>query len=181
VHGIVSLLDKDHEARVEALWDELSRDFGVSALLSRVPIPHFSYHVAEQYDVPKLEVALRTFAHVHRPFTVRCAGLALFTGHNPVLYIPIVRTDELSQVHRTLWPYASEAAQGMLEYYHPARWVPHITLAQGDITDATLPPLIGRWLAHSFAWEITIDNVSLICDVDENAAECRRRIDFGGA
>jgi 2'-5' RNA ligase len=179
--AVVSLLDQEHEARVEALWDELSREFGINALLDRVPIPHFSYHVAEKYDVSQLETTLRTFAHVHRPFTVRCAGLALFTGPDPVLHIPVVRTDELSQVHRTLWPYAIEAAQGVLEYYHPARWVPHITLAQGDITDATLPPLIGRWLAHSFAWEITIDNVSLICDVDENAAECRVRIDFGGA
>src|SRR5690348_10878558 len=96
--AVVSLLDREHEARIEALWDELAREFGVDALLSRVAIPHFSYHVAEKYDEPKLEAALRTFAHVHRPFTVRCAGLGIFTGPNPVLYIPIVRNGDLSQV-----------------------------------------------------------------------------------
>lgn len=54
MHGVVSLLDEQHYARVEQLWRELESTFGVRDLYN-TPFPHFSYHVAQHYDVEKLE------------------------------------------------------------------------------------------------------------------------------
>ena len=35
------------------------------------------------------------------PFVVRSAGLGLFTGLAPVLYLAVVKTDNLMKVHRS--------------------------------------------------------------------------------
>jgi len=59
MHGVVSLLDDEHYALVEHLWDEVETELGVRGLY-KTPFPHFSYHVAEQYDLDLLEPS-RTF------------------------------------------------------------------------------------------------------------------------
>lgn len=177
--GIAACLDQPHNTIVRDLWDELAGDFGISALLQKVPIPHFSYHVAERYDQAGVESVLRKYAALQKPFKVRGTGLAIFTGQVPVLYVPIVRTSELSHIHTALWPHLTEHAVGTSDHYHPERWLPHITLAHGDLSGANLSAVLQRWASRTFEWEITIDNISLICDVGKPAHECLVRVDFG--
>jgi hypothetical protein len=57
MHGIVSLLDNDRYQLIEDLWAELKREFSVHGVYI-TPYPHFSYHVAQYYDVTKLEPIL---------------------------------------------------------------------------------------------------------------------------
>src|SRR5215471_18966473 len=50
MHGIATLLDKDHYQLIEDLWAELERRFSVHGVYI-TPYPHFSYHVAQDYDL----------------------------------------------------------------------------------------------------------------------------------
>lgn len=177
--GIAACLDTAHTALVRDLWDELSRSFSIDALLRKTPIPHFSFHVAERYDQAQIESVLHQFAELQKPFQVRATGLGLFTGERPVLYIPIVRSLELSQIQASLWPHLTECAVGTSNHYHPERWLPHITLAHGDLSPENLPRVIQHWIGRSFDWSITINNISFICDVGNSKQECLRRVDFG--
>ncbi len=61
MHGIVSLLDSAHYRLVEALWAELDEVCSVRGVYV-TPFPHFSYHVAEQYEVDKLTEIVRQVA-----------------------------------------------------------------------------------------------------------------------
>jgi 2'-5' RNA ligase len=95
----------------------------------------------------------------------------MFTGPHPVLYIPVVRSPELTQFHAALWQEISRTASGIEDYYHPAHWVPHITIGIGDIAKKSPRPpkdnlsQIVRLLAErNFYWEMTIDNIALIYD-----------------
>ncbi len=54
MHAIVSLLDDDHYKLIEDLWAELRREFSVQGVYI-TPYPHFSYQVAQDYDVDLLE------------------------------------------------------------------------------------------------------------------------------
>jgi hypothetical protein len=56
--GIVSLFDNDHNQLVEELWAELKQEFSVDGVYI-TPYPHFSYHVAQDYDVDKIESVLQ--------------------------------------------------------------------------------------------------------------------------
>ncbi len=179
MQGIVTLLDPDHYAQTEALWAEMADALGLRGIYV-TPYPHFSYHVAAGYDRARLEAALRQAAARTRPFSVTTTGLGTFTGPAPVLYIPVVRTAELSAFHADLWAALEDLASGSLAYYSPARWVPHITISFGDLTLATLAEAVHRLGERSFNWEILVDNLAYI---DETGGEQRlqQRVTMGSA
>src|ERR1044071_8269940 len=95
MQGVVTLLDDQHYARVEAIWEELGQKFDVRGMYV-TPYPHFSFQVAEQYDESACESFLRDLAARTRPFRVRTAGLGIFTVASPILYISVVRSPPLS-------------------------------------------------------------------------------------
>jgi 2'-5' RNA ligase len=163
MHGVVSLLDERHCGLVEELWAELARRFGLRGI-AQTPYPHFSYQVAESYELALLEPILRRFADNSGGFNIRTTGLGVFTGPKPVLYVPVVRSTALTRFQRELWPELSRVAGGVVDYYHPENWIPHITLATDDLTPQSLCAVMG-WLAdRSFNWEIKINNLALIQD-----------------
>lgn len=161
MHSVVSLLDQKHYQLLEDLWAELAREFAVRGIYVQ-PRPHFSYQVATRYDVKSLEPALQRFAADKRPFKVRTGGLGIFPGPHPVLYIPVVRSSELTQFHEALWQELCNTGQGILDYYHPDRWMPHITIGIGDINKENLSQIVRFLAERDFYWEITIDNIALV-------------------
>ncbi len=176
MHGVVSLLDGEHCALVERLWDELETKLGVRGLY-KTTFPHFSYHVAAQYDVDRLESILRRLASQCATFRVRTAGLGVFSGNHPVLYIAVVRSPALSALHRTLWQELVGASAGAVEYYHPEWWMPHITLANSKVLKDYLPEAVRMLSARAFDWEIEVTNLSFIYDTG-TTQEVRLRFDL---
>jgi 2'-5' RNA ligase len=163
MHGIVSLLDKDHNQLVEELWAELEREFSVHGVYV-TPYPHFSYHVAQGYVVDKIEPILQCITSNITTFKVRTSGLGIFTGASPVLYIPVARSLELAELHQELWEQISPSSSGIQEYYHPNQWIPHITIGFGDISKDKLSQIIPFLAERDFNWEITVNNIALIYD-----------------
>ena len=177
MHGIVSLLDDKHYQLVENLWAELEREFAVRGVYN-TPYPHFSYQIAQDYNVEQLEPILQRFATGRAAFQVKTSGIRLFTGPHPVLHIPVVRDHELTRVHQELWPDISAAGSGISDYYHPANWMPHITIGFGDINKENLPHIVRSLAERDFIWAITIDNVALIYDTGTKQ-ELKARFAFG--
>ena len=174
--GIISLLDNDHYQLIEELWAELKREFSVDGVYI-TPYPHFSYHIAENYDVDKTKPVLeRIIANITK-FYVRTGGLAIFTGASPVLYIPVVRSLELTQLHQELWEQISPASSGVQQYYHPDQWMPHITIGFADISKENLSQIIPFLAERDFNWEITVNNLAFIYDTGTKQ-EMKSRFDI---
>lgn len=163
LEAVVSVLDERSQEQVLALWEELRREFHITGNYT-APIPHFSYHVAQAYDPEALDQALREFAGEWAPFHVHTGGLGVFTGSQPVLYIPIVREARLSLFHaelcRRLRPLASDPAP----YYFPENWLPHITLTLGAVDPQTLAAVIAHLSPRRFDWSMAVHNLTAICD-----------------
>lgn len=172
MHGIVSLLDEDHYEMVEDIWAGLASSLGVRGIYT-TPFPHFSYHVAEHYDLAAMETVLHDFAARTAPFDILTTGLGIFTeGLNPVIYVNVARSPTLSRLNAELWPLLTEASTGIAEYYHPHQWVPHITLAQGDVSRENLGDAIRILSTWDFTWQIHIDNIAVLF----NAADARQDV-----
>jgi 2'-5' RNA ligase len=173
MHGVVSLLDDEHYALVESIWAELEREFGVRGIYV-TPFPHFSYQVAEGYEVEAVEGVLRETVREMLPFKIKTAGLGIFNVTHPVLYIPIVRSPELSNLHERLWRQLTPAANCATEFYRPDMWMPHITLAHGDVDQEQLASIVRAFAGRQFHWEINVNNLSLIYDTGtEQGLRCR--------
>ncbi len=160
MHGLLSLLDQAHETLVHQTWQELKQSCGMTGVLV-TPFPHFSWLIAADFDWQGLEIALEEITAEIHPFTVQTTGLSLFTGENPVVYLPLVRTSELSRIHQMIWDRAAPLATEASSFYAPSAWVPHITLGFGDVTQETLPCLMKLLSGRSFNWKIEIDNLSI--------------------
>jgi 2'-5' RNA ligase len=160
MHGIVALLDDVHTARVEALWDELNQSCGLTCI-QMSPFPHFSWHIAEQYTLSHLEDKIALIAQHTAPFTIRTAGLGVFTGENPVVYIQIVKDHHLLNLHQHIWEETQALGAGISPLYAPSQWMPHITLANRDVTENNLPCIFSILGGRTFTWEIEVNCFAL--------------------
>ena len=177
MHGVVALLDEHHCQLVKDLWGEIRSQLDIKGVYV-TPYPHFSFHVAEHYEIELLEPILADFAAQTKPFEAQTTGLGIFTGGlSPVVYINVVRSPQLTHLHELLWPQLEEVSAGIVAYYHPQQWVPHITLGYGDITPAKLPAVIELLSRYQFDWRISIDTIALLY-ADASAMKDETKLHF---
>ncbi|MBI5877503.1 MAG: 2'-5' RNA ligase family protein [Chloroflexi bacterium] len=163
MNGIVSLLPQPQYGQIEALWEEIDRACGSRGVYV-TPYPHFSYQIAPQYALDRLDATLRAFAADRGPFRVRTANLGVFTGERPVLFLAVVRDPALTAFQQALWEATVAIGENVSELYAPDRWVPHITLASGDLTAEQLAATMQTLAGRDFSWEFTVDHVALVHD-----------------
>ena len=163
LQGVVSILDTKHCEKVDALWADLKREFGLKDAANA--FPHVSYQVAERYDMPRARGVLQRLARRMIPLHVRTSGLGIFTGESPILYIAVARSIQLASFHSRLWERISRTAHGIhTPHYGPDNFMPHITLAAGDLKAEQLPDVVRLLAVRPFSWEITLDNLALVPD-----------------
>ena len=170
MQAIVSILDTVTHALLTKTCVQLKEKFCACGFYV-TEYPHFSYQVAEDFDLAALKARLAEEAARLAPFTTRVSGVGIFPGPHPVIFLPVVRTLELSHLHHRLWEITKDTPHKPVSHYGPMCWIPHITLAQNDVTHDTLPEVM-RWLnARTFNWEIRVDNLSLIYTEGEEAKD----------
>lgn len=164
MQGIASLLDEASAQAVRALWAELEREHGLCEAARSVPYPHVSYHLAEDYDLARIGALMRRIAAQIAPFTMRIRGLGAFTAVEPVLYLAVERTPGLDALHATLWrELANErVATTPSPLYASATWIPHVTLAQRDLTPEALDSLLTAWSSRDFHRDVFVSDLTLL-------------------
>lgn len=173
MQAIVSALDDPHREMVDNIWGELKAVFGLQGVAGSTR-PHFTYHVAEAYDAAAAEGALAAFARNTAAFTIQTHGLGVFRGEETVLYLHISPSPALAAMHRGVWDAVAAIATAPKAVYAEATWVPHITLAIGDLTDDVLPLALRFLNRREYTWTIPVTNVCLIEDTASASAEWRR-------
>lgn len=164
MHGIVDLLPEPYYTRVESLWDGLEETFGLNGIRI-TPYPHFSWNIAEHYERPELDRALADIAAEYAAFQVQTSGIGLFPAPVPVLFIAVRRNPSLDALHARIWEVMQPLAKGLS--YDPRDWLPHITLAYGDLTSAQVPQ-VRAWLEarEAYEWVFDVTNLSYIYEPD---------------
>jgi 2'-5' RNA ligase len=183
-HGIVSLLDAASEQATRALWAELDARYGLREVTQRVPWPHFSYHIAEDYDLARLAEPLRRVATQTEPFAVTISGLGGFAAPEPALYLAVERNATLDALHAALWHEMEHdtLAQRASPFYAPEPWQPHITLAQRDLSLETLRAIQAKWAGRDLRRTLWVDNLTLLYRVaDATTNEPTMRFSLGSA
>jgi 2'-5' RNA ligase len=160
MHGLMSLLDQEHETLVHSLWQELENTCGLTGV-KITPFPHFSWLIAEDFDWDALDSNIAEIAGLIKPFTVQTTGISLFAGSNPTIYIPIVRSAELSAIHQLIWNKTAPTGKEVSPYYSPPKWVPHITIGFGDVTRENLPCALEKLAFRNFDWQIKVSSIAV--------------------
>jgi 2'-5' RNA ligase len=179
MYAVVSLLDEQHERCIGDLWRELESECGLAGIML-TPLPHFTLHIAAEYDFKPLETGLAEFAIRSQPFTVQTTGLGIFSGASPVIFIPVIKTAALANFHRQIWELAQPMAVGPSAHYGPESWVPHITLAYGDVDPEKMGCAMEKLAFQTFSWTIHIDHLAVVYQLGGQVGRLQNKFMFGG-
>ncbi len=158
---------------VDNIWGELKAVFGLQGVIGSTR-PHLTYHVADAYDASAIVDALGAVARASQRFTLETHGLGVFRGDETVLYLHVSPSAALAAMHDRVWDAVTPIATAPKPVYAAATWVPHITLAIGDLTEEVLPLALQLLNRRTYEWTIPITNVCLIENTESASAEWRR-------
>ena len=177
MHGLVSLLDGTYYSLVEDLWKELEDQFGLVGI-KVTPYPHFSWQVAQDYNLDKIESLMLKVAKKIKPFKVRTTGLGIFAGKNLILYITITINKGLIATHELIFNYFNKISHNLVQYYSPSIWVPHISLAYTDLTKDNIGEVVKYLSTRDYHWEIEINNIAFIYEPTGLIGELLYKVEF---
>lgn len=173
-YTIAALLDGRVADLQRQLWDEMTTQ---TNLVLKLPErrPHLSFFQGEFVANAQLLAVLHQLTDEIRPFFVSLAGLAVFTGENPVIYVNVVKTPALNQLQRMIYERLSPLVSEARPEYNPAYFVPHLTIGWVIESSGTAQAFerLGR---HSFNDEFIIDNLTLLSQGEKPV-----RLDFADA
>lgn len=171
-----SLLNPAATRQTQEMWRWLEENCGLAGI-KLTPLPHFSWHGASEYDLPMAEKVFQSLAKSMHPFTTRVSGLGIFPGEHPVIYLTLVKTRLMIDLHEKIWHTLSPWGVRQNEYYEPDYWVPHITLAYRDVTPDNLPCALQQLSFHPISLEIQVDHLAMIYEA-EGEIGIKFRYDF---
>lgn len=179
MYAIISELDPLSSATVNALWQELCEKCGLQAIY-KLPTPHFSWLLADQLDHDQVAPIISQITDNAVIMTLHTFGIGVFTGENPVLYLPIVKTHAMITLHEDIWKQIQPFTEGLTMYYSPKLWVPHITLALYDLNCENLSCAISTIACIPIELFITVDNLSIVKQEEAETGQTIARYHLSG-
>lgn len=159
--AVASLFDPQSKERIWDIWNKLESRCGLNGIKA-TPYPHFSWLGFDDMDWMAVRERLIGISNDIKPFQVQTAGLGIFTGKRLILYISLVKTPLLLAAHKKIWKSISASISQPNPFYAPNRWMPHITIAYGDLDAGKLSCALDGLVEDVLDFTINIDNISVI-------------------
>jgi 2'-5' RNA ligase len=167
-YGILTILSEDRNPELYQTWRRLEASCQLPDEYL-TPIPHITWHVADSYTLPELQDILSRWAAHKRPIVAQASGLGIFTGPSPVIYVRVFKDQKLINFQRRLWKEVVGSAVVPSAYYAPDAWMPHITLAYGEIPPDNLGCAIQALAYQVIRFKFKVDHVALGYLHDDNS------------
>ncbi|SNR62598.1 MULTISPECIES: 2'-5' RNA ligase family protein [Hymenobacter] len=159
--AITSLLNSQSAERINRLIKNLETEFGLDDVQA-TPDPHITYQLAGVRKLSALKQVLRDVARTTRPFVAHTTGLGVFPGPNPVIYIPVLRSDDLNLLHHRILQATAPLCLRTDKFSGPDCWLPHISLALHDTTPELLGPVLQYLNQQTFNLKLVINNIAIL-------------------
>jgi 2'-5' RNA ligase len=178
MYAIISKLDAESSSTVNQLWLTLCKACGLSAIYN-LPLPHLTWMVADDLAIQQSTPILNQISEKANSLTLHTFGLGVFTGEKPVLYLPVVKSIEMTSLHEKIWDQVFPFSKEQKLYYSPNLWVPHITLAINDLTEENLACAINAIAFDSVELFVKINNLAIARYEDKKAGDIIEQFQFG--
>ncbi|MHC1741030.1 MAG: 2'-5' RNA ligase family protein [Anaerolineaceae bacterium] len=164
MYSIASLFDTD----LTGPWQKLVELCEYSGITPHT-IPHFSWQTAENYQLTKAESKLTAIAATIPTFKFTTSGFGVFTNNRKILFLIIVKTRLLLEIHEILWNELLPLTEEPKMYYSPENWIPHISINLESIRDEQINCSITELLKHDLQFEFEVKNLGLLFLIDRTA------------
>lgn len=155
------------------LWTMLEDRFGLKGV-RKVPFPHVTLLGFDGLTHPDVKDLLERLSQGTAPFELEACGIGVFNDPAPILYAPVVQTPALHLLHRAVYEQLRELGGHVYELYAPGRWVPHITLAQGQGTPGAYGEAVELLLKEPLHLSFEVRNLTLFDWIGPRYEPCDR-------
>jgi 2'-5' RNA ligase len=159
--AITTLLSPHYAARINRIIKGLETEFGLDDVQA-TPEPHITYQLAGVQKLSALHAVLAEVARTTEPFAVHTTGLGVFPGPSPTIYVPVLRTNQLNQLHQRIVQATAPLCLRTDKFSGPECWLPHISLALHDTTPELLGPVLQYLNRQTFNLKLPLDNLAIL-------------------
>ena len=177
MYVIISELSEQAAVQVMHLWRRLNQSCGLEGIFN-YPNPHFTWFSAEDLEIDRCKPILEAISRGTQAFTIHTSAMEVFEGDDPVLYLKIVKSDELLDLHRKIWSQILPYVKNPSEYHSPEEWIPHITLSLRDLTHENLPCAIESIAHETLEIYSVASTISLVKSENKQTGETIAVFDF---
>lgn len=174
--ALVTLLPEPFYQKILSLWGDLEAEFGFNNIYA-TPQPHFTWQYGDNYRDGYLDF-LNELCLLPREIEVRTDIVTWFAAVKPIIYLRVVKTPELADLHRILWERLFPLCENPSLLYAPDSWEPHITLAMEERDWLRLPEVYRFLKSRDLSWTFPLDNLTVLCQNDEKAARVEKEFVF---
>ena len=132
--GVLSILEGDALIEARRLWKLFEVEYA-SRGVQTFAHPNLTFQAGVCDDVDSLGQALIALSQRVLPFEITIDGLTFFPSPSRVAYLRVTPTAALRQIHRAVSEILAAHCTELFHNYQPENWVPHVTVAMGDLTD----------------------------------------------
>ena len=157
MYSIASLFEVDSQGP----WNVLSSLCEVSGVTTH-SIPHFSWQTAETYQIDTVRKKLSYLTESIAPFHFTTSGLGVFINHRKIIFLIIVKTRLLLEIHQTLWDEVAKYGNDSRPYYAPESWIPHISLNLNELSEENFNCCFSKLLNENLQLEFQVNKFGLI-------------------
>jgi 2'-5' RNA ligase len=159
--------------RVREIWTLLEDRFGLMGVRT-VPFPHLTLTAFEGLSHYQVKDLMERISQAMAPFMLEATGIGLFKEPARILYAPVVQTPHLHKVHHVLYEEIKALGGTIPEIYVPTRWVPHITLAQGEASAGSYGEAVDLLLKEDLHLSFEVRNLTLFDWIGPRYEPCDR-------
>ncbi len=163
--AIELFLDAEADARIREIWERIARAGLPSRLLEFGYTPHVSLGVCAQLDPVAFAARLSEFALREPKPHATFVSLGTFSNRQGVVFLGLITTPELVEMHARFDALFASAARDPWEYYRPGRWVPHCTLTTA-LDPSQVAPALGVCAEVPLPIQATLESVAIVENPD---------------
>jgi 2'-5' RNA ligase len=177
IYALASLFDFADDPKMVLAWERIEHVFNIAGI-ALTHLPHFSWHVAQSYEFNGLDQRLNTFVKDLEPFHLHIAGAGIFSGENPVIYLPVTKTPVISGIHNSLSKWIGDFTTTTNPNYDPEFWIPHITLSGENFNSDGICQVLSELAYIRMDIDLVIDHIAVIYR-NENSSGVQKIFRFG--
>jgi hypothetical protein len=164
MYAIATLLEPEGDQFTQEAWSWIKESFDTTGV-PMTPTPHFSWQGAEEYDLDKALPAISEIMRRHAPFIVRTAGFGVFPGTYPVMYLSMVKTRSIMELHQDIWDVLYPLGSNVNPYYAPDFWIPHITIAYRALDPDHMANILKVIATRPIEMELVGSNIAVLYQI----------------
>jgi 2'-5' RNA ligase len=164
--GVVSILEGEAYAETKRMWRFFEKKYNSTAI-QNFPHPHLSFQGGRSKNLKTIDAELQNLSREINPFPVTLRRIETFEKPERVIFLSVKRTRILRNIHKKIDALMQKHCSWTFPYYTPQNWIPHVTLAQRDLTPTDFRSAIKELENYRPQYELTMYNICLVTWYDQ--------------